>query len=191
SGTSDVGAVALDEQYRFSAVRSGESSTADGIVAILGQAESVIAADVELHVAVAGHRAVVEGVVLIEVAEGDDAGVAGAGAGTGTVVGDRAGVVGVVGGIIFQADAVVGLDTVLDRWRIEGVIAGGGGFEGSGVGAGGIDGQVGNGAVGGGNQLKAEGSVIETSGAGGTRILVGDGHVVDGQVALVFKPHGG
>ena len=131
-------------------VGAGVGTAADGIVAVCGQAESVIAADVELYVAVAGDGAVVEGVVLVEVAEGDDAGVAGAGAGVGAVVGDHTGVVGVVGGIVFQADAVVGLHAVFDDRRVEGVIAGGTGFEGAAIGAGGIDGEVGDGAVGGG-----------------------------------------
>ena len=189
-GTSDVGCVALDEDGSFDIVRPGEGSAVDGVVGVLSQAESVISADVELDVAVAGDGAVVEGVVLVEIAEGDDAGVAGASAGAGAVVGDGAVVVGVVRGVVLEADAVVGLHAVLDDGRVEGVVAGGTGFERAAVGAGSIDGEVSDGAVGGGLELKTEGSVIEAAGAGSALIFAGDGQAVDGQVALFFKPHG-
>lgn len=74
-------------------------------MAVLGQSEGVIAADVKLNVSVARHSAVIEGVVLVEVAEGVDAGIAVIN--SASVVGDDAVTESVVRGIILKADAVV------------------------------------------------------------------------------------
>jgi len=83
-------------------------------VAVLGQSEGVITADVKLNVSVARHSAVIEGVVLVEVAEGVDAGIAVVN--SASVIGDDAVAESVVRGIILKADAVVvGRSAVLNR----------------------------------------------------------------------------
>jgi hypothetical protein len=94
----------LNAHHHYGTVRSRERSAADRIVAVLGQSEGVIAADVKLNVSVARHSAVIEGVVLVEVAEGVDAGIPVVN--SASVVGDDAVAESVVRGIILKADAV-------------------------------------------------------------------------------------
>jgi len=66
----------FNEHHGFLAVRSSECSTVDRVAAVLRQPESIKAADIELNVSVSGCGAVIENVVLVEITEGDDAGVA-------------------------------------------------------------------------------------------------------------------
>src|SRR5262249_21177802 len=106
------------------------------------------------------------------------------------VVGDHTVVVGVVRGVVLDADAVVGLHAVFDGGGVEGVIAGSSGFEGAAVSAGSIDGEIADGAVGGSDHFETESAVGQTTGTGSAGVFVGDGQAVDGQIALRFKPDG-
>src|SRR5262249_3904119 len=151
---------------------------------VLAQAKSVVGADIELHVAVAADLAVVEGVVLVEVAEGVDAGIAGSGPG-GAVVGDHAVVEGVVRGVVVEGDAVVVGSAVARGQRVESVIAGGMDFDRAAISDGGIDGDIGDSAGGRAGDLKTE-SVHR-----GTLVEAGDGSTIDGSIALHPQVHGG
>src|SRR5258707_4863019 len=172
-GASNEGGITLDVHHCFRIVRSRESSTADGIVAVLRQAEGVEAADVKLHVTVARHRAVLEGIVLVEVSESIDSSIARTRP-RGPVVHDDATIEGVVGRVVIKGDAVIVCGAVLGRERVEGVITRSVNFDRASVGPTCINGDIGESTVRCAGNLKSEGDGARS------RIQVWNGSAIDG-----------
>ena len=77
--------------------------------------ESVEIIHQELNVPVSGHGAAVKRIVLVEVAKAVDAGIPAACSGTRPVVGNQAIIERVMRGIVFEADSVCSLNTILNR----------------------------------------------------------------------------
>src|SRR5438874_7623214 len=144
-------------------VAAGVGSTDNLVSNILSQPQGIVIVDQQMHVTVSSYRAIVEGVVLVEVTERVDPGIAGTRSSTRSVVGDDTEVEGVVRGVIFKADSVVSLNAVLNRERVECVPARSRGFEWASKGPSRINGKVNDRTVGCRNHPKPEGAVGQTS----------------------------
>jgi len=99
-GPRDGGIGAINVDNRRGGAGAGKCSAVNDVSCVHAQAERIPIINQHFHVAISAYRTIVEGDVLVEVAEAVDARVAGPNTRSRAVVGNDATVEGVVGGIV-------------------------------------------------------------------------------------------
>ena len=171
-----------NQDHGFDIVHPRESSTLYRYVAVLGQPERIERANIELYVSVAGDRTVLKAIILIEVAETDDAGIAVTRARPSAVVDHETSIERVMGRVVLQVNSVPVARAVLDPYGIEGVPARGDGLEGPPISAAGIHRDMVELTVGDRIQPESEGAAAQAPRTC-PGILIGNGHFVNAHVS--------